>query len=260
MARIDIESKEHWDWLHLRLGKANAIGPTFLQRFDEALQSLPAAPDEGPARPLIVTGEGSVFSAGLELSLLIDHDRAQLEAFLSHFDRTFLSLATFPRPTIAAVNGHAIAGGAVLLLGFDLRLGASRLPSSTKAYWIGLKESALGIPLPRAGVLLLQRTIASLATQMDVALTGELFTPQQALERHLLDRLVPPQALEMEAEREAARFSQSTALAAKTLKHLLKHDLVAALEEPTDHTVFLDAWFAPETQRRIKEVVASLAR
>src|SRR2546427_8326627 len=122
--------------IRLENGKANAIGPSFLDRLESLLGQL------GDARAAVITGQGSAFSAGLDLPALIDLDRVGMRAFVLRFDAVMMRVFELPIPLVAAVNGHAIAGGCVLALQADVRIGADREAR------IGLNETQLGIGLP----------------------------------------------------------------------------------------------------------------
>src|SRR3989442_9529911 len=91
--------------IRLENGKANAIGPSFLDRLESLLGQL------GDARAAVITGQGSAFSAGLDLPALIDLDRVGMRAFVLRFDAVMMRVFELPIPLVAAVNGHAVAGG-----------------------------------------------------------------------------------------------------------------------------------------------------
>src|SRR3989442_15178229 len=91
--------------IRLENGKANAIGPSFLDRLESLLGQL------GDARAAVITGQGSAFSAGLDLPALIDLDRVGMRAFVLRFDAVMMRVFELPIPLVAAVNGHAGAGG-----------------------------------------------------------------------------------------------------------------------------------------------------
>src|SRR2546428_10064085 len=91
--------------IRLENGKANAIGPSFLDRLESLLGQL------GDARAAVITGQGSAFSAGLDLPALIDLDHVGMRAFVLRFDAVMMRVFELPIPLVAAVNGHAVAGG-----------------------------------------------------------------------------------------------------------------------------------------------------
>src|SRR2546422_6749358 len=122
--------------IRLENGKANAIGPSFLDRLESLLGQL------GDARAAVITGQGSAFSAGLDLPTLVDLDRVRMRAFVLRFETAMMRVFELPIPLVAAVNGHAVAGGCVLALQADVRIGADREAR------IGLNETQLGVGLP----------------------------------------------------------------------------------------------------------------
>src|SRR5438128_5571675 len=122
--------------LRLESGKVNAIGPDFIAGLNGLLDQLA---DAGAA---VITGRGGTFSAGLDLPALVDLDRESMYRFIEQFNALMLRIFELPIPLVAAVNGHAIAGGCVLALQADLRLVADRDAR------IGLNETQLGIGLP----------------------------------------------------------------------------------------------------------------
>src|SRR5256885_15646914 len=104
----------------LQSGKVNAVGPEFLQDFGKLLD------EAAGARAVALTGAGNQFTAGLDLPSLIDLDRPTMRRFIDLFDALMLRIFEQPMPLVAAVNGHAIAGGCVLALQCDLRLAADK--------------------------------------------------------------------------------------------------------------------------------------
>lgn len=93
--------------LRLEGGKANAMDDAFLDGLERVLNEF----EVSRARAAVVTGYGTSFSAGLNLSALAPLSRGQLRAFLGRFHRVMLRVFVCARPVVAAVNGHAIAGG-----------------------------------------------------------------------------------------------------------------------------------------------------
>lgn len=260
MSGVVVRNEAEWDWAILRTGKANAVGPEFLEHLEKTLDEMEHVSWDAPARPLLVTGEKSAFSAGLDLPTLLEFERSRLERFLLDFDRVFTRLALCPRPTLAIVNGHAVAGGAILLLACDHRIGAATVPGTDKAYRIGLRESAIGLPLPRIAAALVRIAIGRGSAARQILFTGDLFPPEAAAELGLLDEVVPAEQLTPSAERAAKRFTQSTGRALAALKRETTGEIAACRDIAPDHTEFLDAWFSRETQRRLRAVVESLRR
>src|SRR5262249_11196332 len=134
--------------------------------------------------PVVLTGAERCFCAGLDLRELYEFDRTTLAAFVERLDETVLAWFTLPRPTVAAVNGHAIAGGGVLAVACDLRVAVDRDAR------IGLNEVQVGIPFP-AVPLAVSRYALSPAHVREVLLFGALYGPPEALKRGLVDEVTP---------------------------------------------------------------------
>ena len=128
----------HGDVSLLRMddGKVNAIGPAFLRAFGDAW----ARASEG-SRAVVLAGNAKAFSAGLDLKTLPTLPRADLAAFARGFLQAFADVAAHPRPVVAAVDGPALAGGAVLALCADFRVVGPRAR-------LALTEVPVGIPFP----------------------------------------------------------------------------------------------------------------
>ena len=156
-------------------GKVNALSPAVLDGLGAALDAA-----EAEAKAVVVAGRPEVFCAGLDLKVIGAGGSAGADLF-RRGSETFLRLATFPRPVVVACTGHALAAGAVLLLGADVRIG------SGGDYKIGLNEVAIGIPLPEL-VVELARTRLSSRHFAAACNTARIYSPAEAVEVGFLDR------------------------------------------------------------------------
>src|SRR5207302_9418807 len=114
--------------------------------------ALDRAERERP-RAVIVTGRPGFFSAGLNLKILPTLAPDDLRRTMLAFGRTMLRVFTFPIPTVAAMSGHAIAGGAMLAFACHLRYAADG------AFRLHLNEVALGLTLPTWAMILAPRAV-----------------------------------------------------------------------------------------------------
>jgi enoyl-CoA hydratase len=133
-------------------------------------------------RALVITGTGSSFSAGVDLRRILEGRRPYTEALLTALSRTYRAVFDHPRPTVAAVNGHAIAGGCVLALACDLRLMSGGR--------IGLTELAVGVPFPTSALEIVRHAFGSRAGQ--VLLRAQTADRERALALGMVDELTEP--------------------------------------------------------------------
>lgn len=234
--------------IRLTCGKANALNPRSLEAIERALDDAAA----GRARGLVLTGYDRFFSAGLDLVLLYGLDPSVMDAFMRRFDAVMLRVFAFPRPVVAAIGGHAVAGGAILALACDARV------MSSSAGRFGLNEVRLGVPFPASALEIARYAIP--AGSVERALwDGELLEPRDALDRGLVTALADGDVVE--AAREiCARMAAAPAGAFETIKASLKRPAVERAKETLAslRRAFVDAWYAPEARRRIGEARARL--
>ncbi len=157
--------------------------------------------------PVLITGDGDAFSAGLNLKEVASLDAPGMARFLQLLEDMVLDLYTYPGPTVASVNGHAIAGGCVIALCCDHRV----MTTNPKAR-MGLNEVALGLRFPPR-VFNMARDRLPRRWQEQVLLGAALHDPARALELGLVDELAEDPAgvgrarVEVLAKHPAAAYS-----------------------------------------------------
>jgi enoyl-CoA hydratase len=198
---------------------------------------------------------GRCFCAGLDLRQLYELDRVTLTKFVQRLDATVLAWLTLSRPTVAAINGHAIAGGCVLALACDVRVAVDREAT------IGMNEVQVGIPFP-AVPLAVCRHALSAAHVRETMLFGALYAPEEAKARGLVDIVVPSDLVLPRAVALARSLAPDSIAAYAVLKAQLLAPTLAALEESREDVngAFLDVWFSTEGRRRLGEARARLLR
>jgi enoyl-CoA hydratase len=228
-------------------GKANAIQDRFLEDFDRALEGA------RDADAVVMTGARKIFSAGLDLPALVALSRPAIEALMEHFHETMRRTFLWPAPVVAAVNGHAIAGGCVLAMQADRRVMAE---GDAK---IGINEVQIGLPLPVV-VIETFRPQLSPESLARAAQEGTLFSPAEALEAGLVHAVAPADALEERAVEIARHLASVGRPAFSAVKGLLRRPAADALERARreDGSAWADVWFSDPARRRIGEIVARL--
>jgi enoyl-CoA hydratase len=243
---MEIEKHDDVCVLRMNTGKANAISADFLERLNAKLDEVLAM----RARAVVLTGTGSAFSAGLDLPSLVDLSQKQIESFMVHFDATMLRVFELPLPVIAAINGHAIAGGCVLGLQADHRFAADT------DLRIGLNEVANGLGLPTVVVETLRFAVPSQSLGA-IALEGRVVDPHAACALGLVDEVVPQRALLEHAIDKARVLARAPGRAYAVIKQALRAPVVERVraDHPSDAARWAEVWCNPETQRAVRELV-----
>lgn len=230
-----IERTEAGDLVTLCLahGKANALD---LELCEELRRQLAAARH---AHAVILTGRGSIFSAGVDLHRLANDGKAYVERFLPALEAMLEELFEFPRPVIAAVNGHAIAGGCVITCACDYRV----MSGGT----IGMTELRVGLPFPTIVMDILK--FAAGREAQSLAYSAPTVSPVEARQRGLIDEVVPADQLMARAAEVAARFAAIPHDSFRLTKLQLRRNRDVNAE-------VRDIWTRPETLAHVKDYMA----
>ena len=234
--------------IRLACGKGNALNPASLAAIAAALEEA----GRSGARGVVLTGFERFFSTGLDLVTLYELTPARLDDFVRLFDRVMLQVFTFPRPVVAAINGHAVAGGCILALAADARVAAGG------ELRIGLNEIRLGLPFPASALEIARHALVPDALA-EVLYGGELYSPEAARARGLVDARADGDLL-ADATARCRRLAEAPAGAFETIKASLRAPALARVDASLDalRRAFVDAWFSPEARERIGAVRARL--
>jgi enoyl-CoA hydratase len=241
-----IEQRDGVRVVRMAFGRANAMN-------QELLDGLAAGLADGDPQPTVLTGDGRVFSAGLDLVTLDEYDRNSLEEFLTRFAATMIQVLTTPYPLVAAVNGHAVAGGCVLALACDYRVGTEG------EFKIGMNELSHGLPLP-AVASEIPRGALTPQTYRTVVMSGVLMTPETAQRVGIFDMVSEDAESCLEQACTLARAQGKLPEAFAAVKAAVVAPVVNAikkLREPLDRR-FVNIWFSDATTALRRETIASL--
>jgi enoyl-CoA hydratase len=231
-------------------GKANALTPGLLDVIERKIEAF----EDGPSRSGVLIGYERYFSAGLALTHIIDFDRDELRGFIQHFSRVMSRIFVCRKPLVAAINGHAIAGGCVLALMCDVRIAADD-PSIR----IGLNESRLGIGLPAIVVEGLRFGVPP-ASFVPIAMEGALHSPARSLALGLVSEIVPGSELLARSTAVAQTLAAPGSAAVAQIKRALRLPSIETVTRTADLEVeaWLDTWFSTEAQQHVRAAVARL--
>jgi Delta3-Delta2-enoyl-CoA isomerase len=249
---LEIERRDRIAIVRLDKARGNAIDDDLVADLTGAAREL--GEDDGVAGVLLSSAHPRLFCPGLDLVALKAMDRSDLEAFLRRFLAMVRTLYGLPKALVAAVSGHAVAGGCILALTADWRVLARDAA-------IGLNEVKIGLPLPWS-IAVLVRSAVSSSAWAKVALLGRNFTNDEALTAGLADELADPAGVDEASLSRLAEFTGKDVRALAVTKACMRSDVLAEMRarEGERTADFLDAWFSPETQSRLRDIVSSLGR
>jgi enoyl-CoA hydratase len=202
---------------------ANALGEQLLHDLSEALDDAARASD---VRAVVLTGQGRFFSGGFDLAAP-RRDAAQARSLRDLYRDAHVKLLSLPKPTVAMVNGHAIAGGLVLVLACDYRVGRKG------DYRIGLNEVAIGASFPKVAFEIVRLRLAH-ARASELMLGAALYPASEGLRLGVVDELLSADGLESTVLRRAARLGSLPSPAYAHTKAALVDEAVARVLAETD--------------------------
>ncbi|HVZ54538.1 MAG TPA: enoyl-CoA hydratase/isomerase family protein [Pseudolabrys sp.] len=233
--------------LTLQHGKANALDSEFC----EALAARFEALARSDARAVVLTGRGKIFSAGVDLKRVSEGGAAYVRGFLPALHRLYDTVFYHPKPVVAAINGHAIAGGAVLAACADRRImarGGSR---------IGVTELLVGVAFPALAFEVVRYAVPK-RNLAEFTLSGATYDVDAALDRGWIDEIAEPADLLDDALAVARELAELSPAAFAQTKHQLRAEVSERVQRSgaaTDKAV-TEIWCADETLARIRDYVA----
>ena len=233
--------------LALSSGRVNALDVELLEELTAVIRELQGS----GAGALVVTGAGRVFCAGVDLNRVLQGGAGYTDRLIPALSDAFVAMFCDPGPTVAAINGAAIAGGCVLACACDRRL------MSPDAQ-IGASEVRVGVPFPAAALEVVRYACGDHAEE--VLLGGRLYRGADAIANGLAHRVIADDLIEA-AVAEASDLAEISADAYRHTKAQLRAPTLARISEAgdIDHEV-RQLWGADQTRQRIAESLERLRR
>lgn len=244
MKNIRLEIEAGLAVVRLDNGVPNGISMGMIADLEQALILV-----KSQAQGLILAGNPKFFSMGFHLPSLLTCNRSEVAEFFSRFNRVCLDFYTLPLPTIAAVAGHAPAGGTVLALTCDYRFLAD------KKVVMGLNEIKLGLAVPPLAQLILEQLTGGRQAARIIR-EGEFLPPAEALAVGMVDELHPAEEVETQAQSKIRRLmtlpTPTQALIKATRTETVRRTY--ALFGPEWEERWVDLFFLPETQDILRPI------
>jgi enoyl-CoA hydratase/carnithine racemase len=243
---IDLTQRGRVAVLTMRHGKANALDIELCNEIVRCFTEVRAS-----AEAVVLTGQGRIFSAGVDLLRALDGGASYFSAFLPVLSQALDAVFFHPRPVVAALNGHAIAGGCVLACAADRRIMAR------DGGRIGVTELLVGVPFP-AIAFEIMRFVAAPQHFEDIILGGATYLPETAGERGLVNDIVAPDAVlerAVAAAETLAALSPPAFALTKVQSRQPIQDRLQRSGASTDAAV-REIWLAPDTLTRMRDYVA----
>jgi enoyl-CoA hydratase len=235
--------------LRMADGKANTMSIEFCREVTARLKEIEAS----SALAAMITGERAIFSAGVDLRRLLDGGVAYIREFLPALSAMLATAFALPKPLVAAINGHAIAGGCVLACAADRRLMAR------DAGRIGVTELLVGVPFPPAAMEIMRCALAPQYFE-EAIFSGATYSPPDAVSRGLVHEIVEADHLIERALAAAKTLAALPPVAFGLTKRQAREAFLRRFTGPQLEAAIERIWTAPETLASIRAYVERTLR
>jgi enoyl-CoA hydratase/carnithine racemase len=244
---IEVTTSDGVAVMTLQNGKVNALDIEFCDAIAARFHELAAS----DAKAIVLTGQGKAFSAGVDLKRLSEGGADYIRKFLPALHKLYDAVFFHPKPVVAAINGHAIAGGCVLAACADRRI------MGRAAGRIGVTELLVGVPFPALAFEIVRLAVPP-RYLAEVTFTGATYDADGALERGFIDEVAEPSELLEDAFAIAQELAAVSPAAFAQNKLQIRQPLnerIAASGAATDKAV-TEIWCTPQTLEHIRAYVA----
>ncbi|MCP4708787.1 MAG: enoyl-CoA hydratase/isomerase family protein [Planctomycetes bacterium] len=234
--------------IKLNRSVTNALNPELLNELAEALQQ---AKNNSNVHGLVLSSsDEKFFSIGFDIPQLFELTEKNFELFYRTFNHVCLDLYTLPKPTVAALTGHAIAGGCILALCCDYRI------AGKGRKLMGLNEVKLGVPVPYLADCVL-RQLVGVRYAREIMEAGEFYQVEDLLRTGMVDQVLPLEQVLQESIQKAKLLGGLPEKALAMIKHnrveTVEKEVLARLEEK--ERFFIECWYSDLVRERLREAM-----
>jgi enoyl-CoA hydratase/carnithine racemase len=245
MRFVDVQARDGIATVVLQRGKVNALDPDVVEELSATFSDLRGDSEAGA---IVLTGRGRFFSFGFDIPEFLSYTREEFTNYLTTFTTLYRNLFIYPKPLVAALNGHAIAGGCMIALACDRTI---MVDGSAK---IGLNEIGFGSSVFAGSTEMLQFRTGSRASE--ILYSGAMYLPAEAQAIGLVDEVVAPEALLDRAREIAQELASRRPAAFASLKSLLRKTVADVMEgrEAASIKEFVEIWYSEPTWTNLQNI------
>ena len=246
MSYIHVSKDDEIAIVTLSRGKVNALNEPLVEEITNSFEDLAT---DNEVKSIIFTGSGKFFSFGFDVPEFLSYPKNDFIRYLEKFTRLYTALFCFPKPVVAALNGHTIAGGCMLATACDFRL------MVTGKARISLNEITFGAPVP-AGALEMLKYCAGSRNAQSIVYSGAMYSAEEAFQLGLVDQISSEDSLAEDARKIAQELAEKESSAFRSIKQLLRKPVAERMIKREKDAIleFVDIWYSEQTWENLKKI------
>ena len=243
---VKVETNEGIATVILNRGKVNALNGEVVDELRESFMALEVNQD---IKAIVLTGYGKFFSFGFDIPEFLSFTKEEFTNYLINFTDLYTYLFLYPKPVVAALNGHTIAGGCMLALACD-----SRIMVDGKAK-ISLNEIDFGSSVFSGSTEMLRFWIGS-ANATKIIYSGAMYSAEEAMSFGLVHTVLTEQDLMVQARKIASDLGQKYLPAFASIKKLLRKPVTEEMIKRERESIreFVDIWYSERTWANLQDI------
>jgi enoyl-CoA hydratase/carnithine racemase len=228
----------------IRRGKVNAFNDAVIDEMSRTFAELALDPS---VRAITLTGTGKFFSFGFDIPQFLGYNKEQFTRYLTSFTRLYREIFLHPKPVVAMLNGHTIAGACMIATSCDYRV------MVTGKARISLNEINFGSSVFAGAVEMLKLLVGNRNAE-SVLYSGAMYTAEEAHRMGLVDQVVSEADLEDDAGKVAREYAARDPDAFRSIKGLLRRAAAEQMEKSERDSIeeFVRIWYSEKTWARLQ--------
>lgn len=246
MSLIDVKIDEKIATITLNRPKVNALNEPLIDELRAAFDNIE---NDNDINAVILRGKGSFFSFGFDVPGFMSYPKDSFERYVFSYSELIKKIFMFPKPVVAALNGHTVAGGCILALACDFRIMVSGKAK------IAMNEITFGSTLFTSAVEMLRYAAGSKSSQ-DIVYSGKMLSAEEAFSLGLIDKSANEDDFISIVAKTAQYFAAKDLVAFNSIKKLLKLETIKKIDEEEKDTIseFVDIWYSESMRENLKKI------
>ncbi len=246
MSSVEVKISDKIATITINRPKVNALNETFVNELRTTFFSLEK---NDFVSTIILTGKGSFFSFGFDVPGFMSYPKSSFGQYVTKYSELVKTIFMFPKPVIAAIGGHAVAGGCVLAMACD-----QRVMVAGKAK-IALNEMTFGSSLFSCVTETLKYAVGSKQAE-HIVYSGKMFSAEQAHSIGMVDKVCTESKFESVVMETAQDFANKDLVAFASIKKLFKSDTLSKIENDGIRSIseFVDIWYSDSTRKHLEKI------